>query len=92
VTVAASSGTAILSWSAPTTNTDGTPVTTLAGYHVYYGMAQGALTNSVAVNGAATTTYEITGLTAGTWYFAIAADAADGAESTKSAIGSKTIQ
>jgi hypothetical protein len=81
-----------LSWSAPTTNTDGTPVTTLAGYHVYYGLTQGALTKSVAVNGAGTTSYEITGLTTGTWYFAIAADAADGAESAKSGIGSKTIQ
>jgi hypothetical protein len=92
VTVAAASGNATLSWSAPTTNTDGTPVITLAGYHVYYGMTQGALTKSVAVNGAGTTSYEITGLTTGTWYFAITADAADGAESTKSAIGSKTIQ
>jgi hypothetical protein len=55
-------------------------------------MTQVALTESVAVNGAATTSFEVTGLTAGTWYFAIAADAADGAESTKSAIGSKTIQ
>jgi hypothetical protein len=55
-------------------------------------MTQGALTKSVAVNGAGTTSYEVTGLTAGTWYFAITADAADGSESTKSAIGSKTIQ
>jgi len=80
-----------LSWSAPTTNTDGTPVTTLTGYHIYYGMTQGALTQSLQVNGAATTTYEVTGLTTGTWYFAIAADAADGTESAQSSIGSKTI-
>jgi hypothetical protein len=51
-----------------------------------------ALTKSLEVNGAATTTYEITGLTTGTWYFAIAADAADGTESAQSSIGSKTIQ
>jgi hypothetical protein len=55
-------------------------------------MTQGALTKSVQAIGAATTTYEITGLTTGTWYFAIAADAADGAESTQSSIGSKAIQ
>jgi hypothetical protein len=91
VTVAAPTGTATLSWSAPTTNTDGTPVTTLTGYHIYYGVTQGALTQSLAVNGAATTTYEVTGLTTGTWYFAIAADAADGTESAQSSIGSKTI-
>jgi hypothetical protein len=35
--------------------------------------------------------YEITGLTSGTWYFAIAANAADGTQSAMSNIGSKTI-
>jgi hypothetical protein len=66
-------------------------VTTLTGYHIYYGTTEGSLTQSVAVSGAATTTYEITGLTAGTWYFAVAADAADGTESAPSNIGSKSI-
>lgn len=88
---AASTGTATLSWNAPTTNTDGTPVTALAGYHIYYGASEGAMTLSVAANGAAATSYEITGLTAGTWYFSVAADAADGAEGPPSDIGSKTI-
>jgi hypothetical protein len=45
----------------------------------------------VAVSGAATTSYEITGLTSGTWYFSVAADAADGTVSAPSDIGSKTI-
>jgi Fibronectin type III domain len=92
VTVAASTGTATLSWSAPTTNTDGTPVTSLTGYQIYYGTTQGALTDSASVSGAATTTYEVTGLAAGTWYFAVAAVAADGTESAQSSIGSTTIQ
>jgi len=91
VGVTAPSGTASLTWSAPTTNTDGTPVTPLSGYHIFYGTTQGALTQSVAVGGAATTSYEITGLASGTWYFAVAADAADGTQSAQSAVGSKTI-
>jgi Fibronectin type III domain len=92
VTVNASTnGTATLSWNAPTTNTDGTPVTALAGYHIYYGATQGAMTQSFAVNGAGTSSYEITGLTAGTWYFSVTADAADGTEGPPSDIGSKTI-
>jgi hypothetical protein len=92
VTVTASSnGTATLSWNAPTTNTDGTPVTALTGYHIYYGNTAGSMTQSVSVSGAATTSYEITGLTSGTWYFSVAADAVDGAESAPSDIGSKTI-
>jgi hypothetical protein len=87
----AGTGTATLSWAAPTTNTDGTPVTTLTGYHVYYGTSAATLTKSVAVSGATVTTYEITGLTPGTWYFAVAADAAGGTESAMSTLGSKTI-
>jgi hypothetical protein len=75
----------------PTLNTDGTPVTTLTGYHIYYGTNQAALNQSIAVSGAATTSYVITGLSTGTWYFTVAADAADGTESPKSNVGSKTI-
>jgi len=80
-----------LTWTAPMTNTDGTAVTGLTGYTIYYGTTQGALTQSVIVSGATTTTYEFTGLTSGTWYFAMTADAADGTQSGQSNIGSKTI-
>jgi hypothetical protein len=88
---ASSNGTATLTWTAPKVNTDGTPVTTLTGYHIFYGTNPGDLTQSVMVSGATTTSYEITGLTSGTWYFAVAADAADGTESAQSNVGSKTI-
>jgi hypothetical protein len=91
VGVTAPNGTATLTWTAPTTNTDGSSVTALSGYHIFYGSAQGALTQSIAISGAATTSYEITGLTSGTWFFAVAADAADGTQSAQSALGSKTI-
>jgi hypothetical protein len=75
----------------PTLNTDGTPVTTLTGYHIHYGTSTSALTQSVAVSGAATSSYVITGLSSGTWYFSVSAEAADGTESTPSNVGSKTI-
>ena len=84
-------GDALLSWAAPTKNTNGTPVSALSGYHLYYGNSAAGLTKSVAISGGATTSYEISGLTAGTWYFAVAADAADGTEGAQSAVGSKTI-
>jgi hypothetical protein len=83
-------GTATVSWSAPTTNTNGTPAD-LAGYRVYYGTQPGALTQSVKIATPATTTYKITGLTTGTWYFAVAADSVDGTQSSLSNIGSKTF-
>ncbi len=89
----AATGTATLSWAAPTANTEGEPMplSSLTGYHIYYGTSASALTKSVAVSGAATTSYEITGLASGTWYFAVAADATDGTEGTRSAVASATI-
>ena len=84
-------GSAALSWSPPTTNTNGTQVTSLTGYTIHYGTSQSAMNKSVVVSGASTTSYELTGLTNATWYFAISADAADGTSGPESSIGSKTI-
>jgi hypothetical protein len=84
-------GTATLSWTAPTTNTNGTPVTPLKGYTIYYGTSEGSMSHSLVVSGASSTSAEISGLTAGLWYFAIAADAQDGTQSAKSSIGSLEI-
>jgi hypothetical protein len=91
VTVAAvvNGSTATVSWEAPTTNTDGTPVTPLSGYTIYYGNSPSALSHSIPASATATS-YEITGLAPGTWYFAIAANAKDGTQSAMSNIGSKT--
>ena len=88
---AAAAGTANLSWTAPTSNVNGTPITPLKGYTIYYGNSAGSMTQSLVVSGAATTGAEITGLGSGTWYFAVSADAADGAQSAKSDIGSITL-
>jgi hypothetical protein len=88
---AAAAGTATLSWNAPTSNVNGTPITPLKGYTIYYGNSEGAMTQSLVVSGAATTSAEITGLGSGTWYFAVAADAADGTQSAKSDIGSISL-
>jgi hypothetical protein len=95
VTVSGSSGTAdgtaTLSWAAPTTNTNGTPVTPLKGYTIYYGTSESSMSKSLVVSGGASTTCEISGLTAGLWYFAIAADAQNGTQSPTSKIGSLEI-
>jgi trimeric autotransporter adhesin len=91
VTTSSTGGTATVTWVPPTINTDGTPVTNLSGYTIYYGNSQSDLTQSAVVSGAATLSYEITGLASGTWYFAVAADAADGTQSAMSNVGSKTL-
>ncbi len=88
---AAAAGTATLSWNAPTSNVNGTPITPLSGYTIYYGNSEGSMTQSLVVSGAAATSAEITGLASGTWYFAVSADAADGTQSAKSDVGSITL-
>jgi hypothetical protein len=80
-----------MNWVPPTEDTNGSPVTPLSGYTIYYGTSASALTQSVVVSGESTTTYTITGLAAGTWYFGMKADATDGTQSAMSNVGSKTI-
>lgn len=75
---------------APTKNTDGSPLTNLAGYRIYYGTSAGALTQSVQVPASATS-YVIDQLAPGTWYFAAKAFAATGPDSAMSSVVSKAI-
>jgi hypothetical protein len=88
---APATGSASLSWTAPTENADGTPITGLAGYHIYYGTNQNALTSSVSVSGATDTSYVVGGLAPGTYYFAVVAYNTMGVDSPDSNVVSKTI-
>ena len=84
-------GTADVSWTPPTTNTDGSTLTDLAGYNIYYGTSSTALTQKVQVSNVGVTNYVISGLASGTWYFAVTAYTTAGAESSLSDVASKTI-
>ena len=85
------SGTAMLSWQAPTTNTDGAALTDLAGYRIYYGMNADDLTQTVQLTSVGLQTYVIEDLGSGAWYFAIKAVTGTGVESALSDVVSKTI-
>jgi Fibronectin type III domain len=85
------SRTATVSWDAPTTNNNGTPLTDLAGYRIYYGSNPEDLNHSVKIGTVGLQTYVIDDLEAGTWYFAVRAVATNGSESTLSDIAVKTI-
>ena len=89
--MAPTSGTATLSWAAPTQNVDGSPLTNLAGYRVRYGNSPTGLTNVLAVPGGAITSVVIEGLGSGTWYFTVAAYTTASVESAPSTAVSKTI-
>jgi hypothetical protein len=91
VAAAAASGTADVSWTPPTTNTDGSTLTNLAGYNIYYGTSPTALNQKVQVTNVGVTNYVINGLTTGTWYFAVTAYSSAGTESSLSNVASKTI-
>jgi hypothetical protein len=94
ITVAAAQpppGNANLIWTAPTLNTDGTALTDLSGYKISYGTSPTALTQSVTLTDPSATSYTITGLAAGTWYFEIAATASDGMQSAPTGVVSATI-
>jgi predicted phage tail protein len=66
-------------------------VSDLAGYHIHYGTTAGALTSEIDVPGAQTTTYEISNLSAGTYYFTVTAYNSMGEESAPSGEASETI-
>jgi hypothetical protein len=93
VTIPASStaGSVSLSWAAPTDNTNGTPVSDLAGYHIHYGTTADALNSVIDVPGAGATAYEISNLSSGTYYFTVTAYNSMGEESASSEEASQTI-
>jgi Fibronectin type III domain len=86
-----SGSSATLSWEAPTTNTNGTPLMDLAGYRIYYGSSATDLSQSAEITSVGIQTYVIDDLGPGTWYFAIMAVTSTGAESALSNIVAKTI-
>lgn len=77
-------GSATLSWSPPTETTSGSPLTNLAGYHVYYGTTAN-LGQQVTIPNPGLTRYVISGLTAATWYFEMTAYDTAGVESPPTA-------
>lgn len=85
------SGSATLTWTAPVTNTDGSALTDLAGYHIHYGNSPSSLTTVIDVANAGTTTYTVNNLASGTWYFAVDAYTTSGTASSLSNTGSKSI-
>jgi len=87
-----SNGSATLSWTPPTTNTNGTSLSNLAGYRIYYGTSSSNLSRTIQVANAGVTRYVVPDLSAGTWYFAVRAYSSTGGESANSNTASKTIR
>jgi hypothetical protein len=88
---ATASGSATLSWQPPTQNTDGSALTNLAGYKVYWGTSQGTYPNSVTLNNPGLATYVVGNLVSGTYFFVVTSFNTAGAESSRSNSASKVI-
>jgi hypothetical protein len=88
---APSSGSVTLSWSQPTQNTNGTALTNLAGYLIRYGTSSTALGWQISVGSPTSNSVEIGNLSAGTWYFEVAAVNTLQTDSQFSAAVSKSI-
>jgi hypothetical protein len=86
------SGSASLSWTPPTSNTNGSTLTNLAGYRIYYGTSASSLTRTVQVSGAGMTRYVVPDLSPATWYFSVRAYTSAGTESVASNTVSKVVR
>ncbi|HXQ20998.1 MAG TPA: fibronectin type III domain-containing protein [Candidatus Acidoferrales bacterium] len=81
-----------MSWTIPTTRTDGTALTDIAGFNIYYGTSSGTYPNTIALANPALTTYVVTNLPTGaTYYFVMTAYDANGVESAYTNAGSKSM-
>ena len=86
----AGTGTATLKWSAPTTNADGSQLTDLAGFKIYYGTESGSYPQTIDVGNVIT--YQVVNLPKGTtYYFIITAYNNAGVESDPSNEASKAL-
>lgn len=85
-------GSAILSWDAPTTNADGSTLTDLKGFRVYYGKATNDYTSMLEVNDAGAVSAVIENLEPATWFFVVVAVDEAGNLSAYSTEVSKVVQ
>lgn len=85
------SGSVTLSWTAPTENEDGSVLTDLAGFRLYWGTTSGSYPNSVTINDKDATTYVVDNLSSGTYEFVATSFNTSGVESRFSAPATKVV-
>lgn len=81
VGTAPSTGSAVLNWTPPTRNTDGSALTDLDGYVIYHGAISGNYTETVRIWNEGLSTYVVDGLAPGTRCFVVTAFNRNGTES-----------
>ena len=84
-------GSATLSWVPPTERADGSALTDLAGYRIYYGRNPNTLNQSIVLNNPGLTRYVVENLPPARWHFSMTSVSSSGDESSRSVTVSKTI-
>lgn len=86
-----SAGSATLSWNPPTANADGSTMSDLAGYRIYYGRSATRLDRTIVIGNPGLTRYLIENLAPVRWHFAMTSVNSNGKESKRSRIVSKKV-
>jgi hypothetical protein len=84
-------GSMTLSWTPPSENTDGSALTDLAGYFLYYGRTEGNYPNRIRISNPSVSTYLIENLLPSTYYVVATAFNTAGIESSFSGVAVKTV-
>lgn len=84
-------GSVTLRWTAPTLNTDGSTLTDLAAYKIYYGNSPGNYPSEERIDNPGLTIYVIENLSPGTYYFVVSSINEQETESAPSNEASKVI-
>ena len=84
-------GSMTLSWTPPVANTDGTVLTDLASYRIYYGPSEGNYPNHVVIDTAGLSSYVVENLIPDTYYVVATSVNAMGVESAYSNVAIKTV-
>ncbi len=84
-------GSATVTWTPPTQNTDGSTLADLAAYIIYYGVSEGSYPNQVRVDNPGVTSFVVENLVPDTYFFVATSVNSNGVESTFSNVATKTV-
>ncbi|MEX2123330.1 MAG: putative Ig domain-containing protein [Woeseia sp.] len=84
-------GSADISWAPPTRNSDGSTLTDLTAYKIYYGTTRGNYTEEIQIDNPGLTTYVLDNLSPDTYYFVATAINSKGVESDFSGVLVKVV-